>query len=273
MAGAAPFGILWLFYDHERVSQSIELMNTTAANLTINDTLLAESSPSLEPHPYTYPIMVILLMMGVFSATSNTTLLDATAIAMSKKHGADFARQKLWGIFTLENFRHSRIRNVHLQTWYVLGFAAMVLSPIMCGVLVEHISHYLGIFTNLSSKSCTEQFSIFFISGYEDDFAAFAVGAVATVIAVPLLAQLDVEVGKNKRSFVATIKYVMKMTDFTVFVLVEIVAGMCYAFHSIYRPVFATELHASKTLIGRAVFTRTIASLTSRIIIFLSPLS
>jgi len=70
------------------------------------------------------------------------------------------------------------------------------------------------------------------------------------VIAVPFLAQLDVDVEKNKKSIIGTLKHVITMTDFTVFVFVEIITGMCYAFHTIYRPVFATELHASKTLIG-----------------------
>lgn len=86
--------------------------------------------------------------------------------------------------------------------------------------------------------------------GYEDDLAAFVVGAVSTIIAVPLLAQLNVDVEKNDKSIVATLKYIMGMADFSVFILVEIITGMCYAFHSIYRPVFATELQASKTLIG-----------------------
>ena len=57
--------------------------------------------------------------------------------------------------------------------------------------------------------------------------------------------------GKNKRSFVTTMKNMAGMADFAVFLLVEIVAGMCYSFHSVYLPVFATELEASKTLIGR----------------------
>ena len=70
------------------------------------------------------------------------------------------------------------------------------------------------------------------------------------MIAVPFLAQLDVDVEKNKKSIIGTLKHVITMADFTVFVFVEIITGMCYAFHTIYRPVFATELHASKTLIG-----------------------
>lgn len=40
------------------------------------------------------------------------------------------------------------------------------------------------------------------------------------------------------------------MIDFDFFIVVEIIAGLCYSFHAIYRPVFAAELQASKTLIG-----------------------
>ena len=93
MSGFAPFGILWLYYEHQ-ANQSISLYNATIENATIADIL--ELTRANE-QPYTYPVMVILLMMLVFSATSNTTLLDATALAISKKHDADFARQKLWG--------------------------------------------------------------------------------------------------------------------------------------------------------------------------------
>ena len=79
---------------------------------------------------------------------------------------------------------------------------------------------------------------------------AFVIGAVFTMITVPLIAQLNVEVKKNKKSILSTVKHAVVMIDFDFFVLVEIVAGMCYSFHSVYRPVFATDLHASKTLIG-----------------------
>ena len=90
-------------------------------------------------------------------------------------------------------------------------------------------------------------------TGYLDDSAAFYVGVVCTVIAVPIIMQLDVKVEKNKHSFFTTMKHVIKMADFNGFVLVEIIMGMMYSFHLVYRPVFATELHASKTLIGSMI--------------------
>jgi len=79
---------------------------------------------------------------------------------------------------------------------------------------------------------------------------AFVVGALFTVISVPLIAKLDIKVKKNDKSIVATVKCIMGMLDFNIFILVELIIGMCHGFHPIYRPVFAKELNASKTLIG-----------------------
>lgn len=93
-------------------------------------------------------------------------------------------------------------------------------------------------------------FSRFLNIGYEDDSAAFAIGVAFTVVAVPLIAQLNVEVTKNEKSIFSTLKHIVGMVDFNIFIIVEIIMGMCHGFHSIYRPVYATELQASKTLIG-----------------------
>ena len=141
MSGAAPFGILWLYYEHKEY-QSLGLYNSTVENTTMIDSLQLTNPAE---RPYTYPMMVILLMMGVFSATSNTTLLDATALSMSKKHGADFARQKLWGT-PFHAYSMFKLINLKLKCLidFLLGFPAMVLSPFLCGVLVEQISKYLG---------------------------------------------------------------------------------------------------------------------------------
>lgn len=130
----------------------------------------------------------------------------------------------------------------------------MALSPILCGVLVEWISEYLGKKLELVELIAISVEIIQLYSslnaGYEDDSAAFIIGAVFTVIALPLLAKLDVKVKKNEKSILSTIKHIMGMLDFNVFILVELIMGMCHGFHPIYRPVFATELQASKTLIG-----------------------
>ena len=69
-------------------------------------------------------------------------------------------------------------------------------------------------------------------------------------MAVILISQLDIQVEKNKRSLITTLKTVTGMVDFVVLILVKIIVGISLGFHLIYRPVFATELEASKTLIG-----------------------
>lgn len=57
--------------------------------------------PVSEP-AYTLPLMMIFLLMGLYSTTSNDTLLEVCGLSVCKKHDADFARQKLWGkIFLL----------------------------------------------------------------------------------------------------------------------------------------------------------------------------
>jgi len=198
LAGFGPFGILWLHVDHQKFRMLS--LNITDENATTEQTIT-----TVAEQPHTLPLMLFFLLLGVYSTTSNDTLLEACGLTMCKKYGGDFARQKLW------------------------GYAGMALAPLVCGILVDWVSEYLG---------------------YPDDSAAFYVGAVCTVIVVPIIMQLDVQVEKNKHSFFSTMKHVIKMADFNVFVLVETIMGMLYAFHVSYRPVFATELNASKTLIG-----------------------
>ena len=93
LAGAGPFGILWLYYDHQQY-QPVDQLIVAPDNSTMIDSL--ESATFLEK-PYTFPLMALFLLMGVFSETSNGTLLDVIGLAVSMREGADFARQKLWG--------------------------------------------------------------------------------------------------------------------------------------------------------------------------------
>lgn len=68
---------------------------------------------------------------------------------------------------------------------------------------------------------------------------------------IPLIIQLDLDVQKNKKSIVATVKEVGGMWDLNIFILVSLVVGMSLGFHMIYRPVYLTELEGSKTMIGK----------------------
>ena len=65
-----------------------------------------------------------------------------------------------------------------------------------------------------------------------------------------MISKMDIQVEKNKKSLVGTVRTIGSMIDFGVLVLVEIIVGVGLGFHLVYRPVFATELQASKTLIG-----------------------
>ena len=94
----------------------------------------------------------------------------------------------------------------------------------------------------------------YYLEGYESDAMAFYIGAVLAVLLIPLILQLDQQVERNKRNMKETVKEVSGMIDFNVFVLVSLVNGMALGFHLVYRPVFATELQASKTLIGATPF-------------------
>ena len=67
---------------------------------------------------------------------------------------------------------------------------------------------------------------------------------------IPLILQLDMEIDRNKKSVINTIKEASGMIDFNIFLVVSIVIGISFGFHMMFRPVFATELGGSNTLIG-----------------------
>ena len=108
LAGAGPFGILWLYYDHQHYLLQFNQFNVTGVNSTLADSL--QSDPVAE-QPHTFPLIAFFLLMGVFSETSNGTLLDAIGLAVSMQQGADFARQKLWGTY----FNHTGFNRYFLS--------------------------------------------------------------------------------------------------------------------------------------------------------------
>ena len=95
LAGFGPFGILWLHVDHH----SFKAMSVNATG--DNSTIESDMTVAVE-QPHTLPLMLFFLLLGMYSTTSNDTLLEACGLTMCKKYGGDFARQKLWG-----NFYHS----------------------------------------------------------------------------------------------------------------------------------------------------------------------
>ena len=100
VGGAAPFGILWLFKDHQNY---LSLQNNTEfQNTTRNDH--PESAELIVNQSYTFPLLVIFRLMCFFSATTSVSLLDASGLTMCKKYNCDFGRQKLWGNYTVGSF-------------------------------------------------------------------------------------------------------------------------------------------------------------------------
>ena len=140
LTGIGPFGILWLYHDHQRY-QSLNQYNTTAGNLTTGN-YSQSTKPATEP-AYTLPWMVFFLLMSLYCTTSNDTLLEVCGLSVCKKHDADFARQKLWGNinFTWSLFEIP-LGSIICLDW--TGYAGLALSPVLCGVLVDWISEYLG---------------------------------------------------------------------------------------------------------------------------------
>merc|ERR1711973_144629 len=102
LAGVSPFGVLWLFNDH----QSYCLLNNIQSNST---------DDWVDPgqQAYTFPLLLFFRLLCFYSMTSATSLLDACAIAICKKERGDFGRQKLW------------------------GEASLAVVPFVCGILVD----------------------------------------------------------------------------------------------------------------------------------------
>lgn len=87
--------------------------------------------------------------------------------------------------------------------------------------------------------------------GYPDDSIAFIIGGLITLAAIPLILKLDVVTVKNTNSLKTTAKKVIGMIDLDIFILVQIIVGMCYGFHADFLPVFIhNDLIGSKTMIG-----------------------
>ena len=63
----------------------------------------------------------VVRLLGFFAFDCANAILDACGLNMSKKHGADFSRQKMFTTFS------------------------MILMPLLCGPLIDVISTYRGI--------------------------------------------------------------------------------------------------------------------------------
>lgn len=72
-----------------------------------------------------------------------------------------------------------------------------------------------------------------------------------TLSVIALIHQLDVEVEKNKQSFINTAKKIVGMIDMDAFFIAEAIVGICSGWHRSFFPVYVdVELENSKILFG-----------------------
>jgi len=113
-SGFIPFGVLWLYKDHES-RQSAQFFSNATDRSVLQESDLFNSEQS-----YTFPLLVMFRLLGFISTDAMSTLIDVCGLTTVKNHGGDFARQKLWGP------------------------ASMIVIPFICGMLVDVVSGYLG---------------------------------------------------------------------------------------------------------------------------------
>lgn len=89
-AGVTPFGVLWLYKDHENHRLAYILNNT-------DDSVFQESVPFASERSYTFPLLITFRLLGFISSDAMATLIDVCGMTTCKNHDGDFARQKLWG--------------------------------------------------------------------------------------------------------------------------------------------------------------------------------
>lgn len=119
--------VWWLETEHRKgiLAQQNEANHSSyGSNSTSNSTLV---DPTYEPNSYTFPVLLVARLLGFYTFDSTNFLLDACCTTMTKKHGGDFARQKLFSM------------------------ASMAVVPIIVGVLIDRISEYRGTFITSTS--------------------------------------------------------------------------------------------------------------------------
>lgn len=174
---------------------------------------------------YIFPLLLIIRLLGFFLFDASQSLLDSCGMSMTKKHGGDFGRQKMWSM------------------------ASMIVIPLAVGLMIDYISEYRGI--QKKALSINYHLNNNFFTGFKDYSSAFYVATGLSLIVLPLIYNLDVQVQKNEQSIVKTARKVVGMIDVDVFLIVEVVVGICWGWQRSFFVVYThTELDASKTLLG-----------------------
>ena len=212
--------VLWLESDR-RNNEDIRNNQTNCSA----DSKVYVSTSSVLQSTYTFPILLVVRLLGFYCFDATNFLLDACCLTMTRKHGGDFARQKM---FTM---------------------TSMIFVPIIVGVLIDYISEYRGELTKRLNIDLI--YSVWFLIGFKDYSIAFYISTGMTLSVIALIHQLDVEVEKNKQSFINTAKKIVGMIDMDAFFIAEAIVGICSGWHRSFFPVYVdVELENSKILFG-----------------------
>ena len=121
LGGFVHLPIAWLTPDQQQLQYNKTNCNSSEniVNETTDGTL-----PNCEQHYeqsyYVFPVLMAIRILGFFAVDSTNTLLDSCGLAIAKKEGADFGRQKMFATCT------------------------MIVIPLICGRLIDFMSDYQG---------------------------------------------------------------------------------------------------------------------------------
>ena len=102
-----------------RNGQTFESCDPFDCSVSVVNSTWASSDPS-SGQSFIFPLLLIIRVVGFVTVDSVTPLLDATAVYMTKLHGGDFGRQKMW------------------------AYWSFVVIPIICGSIIDLIEQYTG---------------------------------------------------------------------------------------------------------------------------------
>lgn len=103
--------------------------------------------------------------------------------------------------------------------------------PLICGPLIDVVSEYRGMNDYKQIESVFKHHKLMFAflnwTGFRDNSLAFYISSFMALSAIPLVYMMDVDVKKNKQSLIKTAKAIVRMVDVDIFLLVQIVVGIC----------------------------------------------
>lgn len=123
LGGTVHLPILWLMADR----RYLEANYTRTLDESANATFEANSTDGNQlaekynlQYNYTFPVLLVIRIFGFFAMDTTNMLLDSCGMAMTKKFGGEFGKQKMFAT------------------------CSMVIVPLICGVLIDIFSAYQG---------------------------------------------------------------------------------------------------------------------------------